>query len=200
MTNPLIITLPLIAAIIGWFTNYIAVKMLFRPYRPVRIGPLVVQGIFPKRQQLVAEKIGRLVSEELLSLHDIKEQISHPENIQMINRKIESKIEDYLSTTFPANYPWMALFIRKKTKEKLKNDFLEEVDELAPQIVAQYIANMEGKLDIEKIIVEKISNLSPQRLERLIMQVLEREFRFIELIGAAIGFVIGLIQIGLVLI
>ncbi len=198
--NPQIFALPFIAAAIGWFTNFIAVKMLFRPRKMVKIGPLEIQGIFPKRQHLVAEKIGKLVSDELLSLHDIKEQISHPENLKMINNKIESKIEDYLTTTFPANFPFMSLFVRQKTKDKLKNDFLEEVDELAPQIVAQYIANMEGNLDIERIIEEKISLLSPAKLEHLIMQILAKEFRFIELVGAVLGFLIGLIQVGLVMI
>ena len=198
--SPLIYSLPLIAAVIGWFTNYIAVKMLFRPREKVKILFLEFQGIFPKRQQVVAEKIGKLVSDELLSIHDIKEKITQPENMDMINQKIEAKIEEYLNTTFPANHPVMALFLRKKTLDKLKNDFLLEVDELAPQIVAQYIANMEGHLNIEKIIQEKIALLSPAKLEFLIMQVLQKEFQFIELIGAVIGFIIGLLQVAIVLI
>lgn len=198
--SPLIYTLPLIAAVIGWFTNYIAVKMLFRPRKKVKFLFIEFQGIFPKRQQVVAEKIGRLVSDELLSIHDIKEKITQPENMVMINQKIEASIEEYLSITFPTNHPMMALFLSKKNKDKLKNDFLTEVDQLAPQIVAQYIANMEGHLNIEKIIQDKISVLSPAKLEYLIMQVLKKEFQFIELIGAVIGFIIGLLQVGIVLI
>ena len=193
-----IVALPLIAGVIGWFTNYIAVKMLFRPRKKVKIGPLEIQGIFPKRQQVVAEKIGKLVSEELLSIHDIKEKINQPDNMSMINRKIETKIDEYLHTTFPANYPFMSFFLRKKTKDKLKNDFLVEVDQLAPQIVGQYIADMEGKLNVEKIVQEKISLLSPAKLENLILAVLSKEFRFIELVGAVLGFLIGLIQVGIV--
>ncbi len=198
--SPLIYSLPFIAAVIGWFTNFIAVKMLFRPRKKIKIGPFEIQGIFPKRQEAVAEKIGKLVSDELLSLHDIKEKINQPETMEMINKKIEVKIDEYLHTTFPANYPFMSFFVRKKTKDKLKNDFLLEVDELAPQIVAQYIASMEGNLNVEKIIQEKISLLSPARLEELIMQVLQKEFRFIEAVGAVIGFLIGMVQVGLLMI
>ncbi len=194
-----IIALPLIAALIGWFTNFIAIKLLFHPQKKIRILFWDIQGVFPKRQKVVAEKIGKLVSDELLSLHDIKERINQPETMDMINEKIEVKIEEYLTTTFPANYPVMSFFVTNKTKAKLKNDFLEEVDELAPQIVAQYIANMEGSLKIEKIIEEKISLLSPAKLENLILQILQKEFRFIELTGAVLGFVIGLIQAGIVL-
>ncbi|MDZ4844354.1 MAG: DUF445 family protein [Chitinophagales bacterium] len=191
--------LPVIAALIGWFTNFIAIKMLFHPQKKIKFLFWNIQGVFPKRQRLVAEKIGKLVAAELLSLHDIKERINQPETLDMINQKIELKIENYLTTTFPANYPVMAFFVSKKTKEKLKHDFLEEVDELAPQIVAQYIANMEDALQIEKIIEDKIALLSPSKLENLILQILQKEFRFIELSGAVLGFVIGLIQVGIVL-
>jgi uncharacterized membrane protein YheB (UPF0754 family) len=192
--------LPFIAAGIGWFTNYIAIKMLFWPRNKIQIGPFAIQGIFPKRQEEVAERIGKLVSDELLSVHDIKNKINRPETLFMINQKVEAKIDEYLTSTFPANYPIMSIFVGDKIKNKLKNDFLHEVDDLAPQIVEQYIINMEGHLNIEGIIKERISVLSPARLEELINQILEKEFRFIEFIGAVLGFAIGIIQMGLVLI
>ncbi|HXH19357.1 MAG TPA: DUF445 family protein [Chitinophagales bacterium] len=198
--NSTIYTLPVIAALIGWFTNYIAIKMLFWPRNKIQLGPLALQGVFPKRQKAVAEKIGRLVSDELLSVHDIKERINQPETLDMINRKVEAKIEEYLAITFPSNYPLMSIFLSRKIKSKLKHDFLQEVDDLAPQIVEQYIATMEGHLNIEKIIKERISLLSPARLEDLIMQILQKEFRFIELVGAVLGFFIGIVQLSLVLI
>ena len=195
-----IYTLPFIAALIGWFTNFIAIKMLFWPRNKVQLGPLALQGVFPKRQKMVAEKIGKLVSEELLSVRDIKEKINQPGTLAIINRKVENKIDEYLTTTFPSNYPLMSIFVSKKIKSRLKNDFLEEVDDLAPQIVEQYIANMEGNLNIEKIVKERISLLSPAKLEDLIMQILQKEFRFIELVGAVLGFFIGIMQLGLVFI
>ena len=198
--SPLVYALPVIAALIGWFTNYIAIKMLFHPRKKLKIGFLEIQGVFPKRQHIVAEKIGKMVSDELLSVHDIKERINQPGTLEMINQKVEAKIDEYLTTTFPANYPLISFFVSKKIKSRLKDDFLHEVDDLAPQIVEQYIANMEGHLNIEHIITQRISVLSPAKLEGLINQVLEKEFRFIELIGAVLGFVIGMLQLGLLMV
>ena len=195
-----IIAIPLIAALIGWFTNYVAVKMLFRPYKKIKFGPLEIQGIFPKRQQIMAEKIGKLVSEEFLSINDIKETITPQGDLSMINKKIEIRIDEYLSTTFPANYPFMSFFVRTNTKSKLKTDFLFQVDQLAPQIVEQYISDMEGKLNVANIVQERISLLSPVDLEKLLLKILSKEFRFIELVGAVLGFIMGLIQVGLMFI
>lgn len=66
---------PVVGAIIGIFTNYIAVKMLFRPYREKHIGKLHVPftpGIIPRRQPALAAALGRMVSEKLVREEDIK--------------------------------------------------------------------------------------------------------------------------------
>ena len=66
---------PLIGAVIGYFTNYIAVKMLFRPRRAVMLGkwrlPLT-PGIIPKRQPQLAHAIGQAVGQQLLTEADLK--------------------------------------------------------------------------------------------------------------------------------
>ena len=66
---------PLIGAVIGYFTNYLAVKMLFRPYYPKRIGKIRIPftpGIIPKRKHALAQAIGRAVGENLFTGEDIK--------------------------------------------------------------------------------------------------------------------------------
>jgi len=64
----MIYTLPFIAAIIGWFTNFLAVKMLFYPREKIKILFFELQGVFPKRQELLAVRIGKLVADDLLSV------------------------------------------------------------------------------------------------------------------------------------
>ena len=71
----MIYILPIISAFIGWFTNYIAIKMLFHPKIEKNILGLKIQGIFPKRQKQFAEKLGTLVSKELISFKDIESKI-----------------------------------------------------------------------------------------------------------------------------
>lgn len=188
-------TIPIIAALIGWVTNWIAVKMLFRPRKKIKILFLEIQGIFPKRQYALAEKIGKMVADELLSVQDLKEKMSHPENVAVLTKNIEGKIDDYLKTTFPSKFPLMSLFIGKKTRGQLKTEFLKEVEEATPVVIEQYLNNMEGSLNIERIIREKVALLSPVKLENLINSILKKEFKFIEFIGGVLGFLIGLLQI-----
>jgi uncharacterized membrane protein YheB (UPF0754 family) len=53
---------------------------------------------------------------------------------------------------------------------------------------------------VEEIIQEKVAQLPPEKLEGLLMKLLKKEFTFIEYIGAVIGFLIGLIQVGMMFI
>ncbi len=75
---------PLIGGLIGYFTNYIAVKMLFRPLYPKKIGRYTLPfspGLIPKRQGELARAIGNAVGNELLTKADI-EQVLLSENMK----------------------------------------------------------------------------------------------------------------------
>ena len=73
---------PLLGAIIGYVTNRIAIKMLFRPLNPKRflgIRVPLTPGVIPRNRFDLARTIGRMVSEQLLSPQALKEQLDSPE-------------------------------------------------------------------------------------------------------------------------
>lgn len=193
-------TLPFIAALVGWFTNFIAVKMLFYPKKPFSVlGLFSIQGIFPKNQHQVAEKIGKMVAEELLSSDDLREKLSNPENILSIKEMVQAKIDFYLNVTFPKHYPITAALLGEKRKTKFKDQVMLEVNESVPAVIESYMENLEERFNVEQIIKDKVADLPSEKLESLIMNLLKKEFKFIEYIGAVIGFLIGLLQVAMVL-
>ncbi len=67
---------PLLGALIGYITNYIAVKMLFRPYKPIKIGKWTLPftpGIIPKRKGALARAVGNAVGHRLFTGDDLKD-------------------------------------------------------------------------------------------------------------------------------
>ncbi len=191
-------TLPIISAIVGWFTNYLAVKMLFYPKEPWDFKLFKIQGIFPKNQRQVAEKIGKMVAEELLSSDDLRERMHNPENLLSINQIVEAKIDYFLNVKFPKQYPITGLLFTEKRKAKMKGELMTEVEESVPQVIDHYMSNLEERFNVEEIIQERVALLPAEKLEGLIMKLLKKEFTFIEYIGAVVGFLIGLIQVALV--
>lgn len=191
----LLFIIPLISAFIGWITNWVAIKMLFHPRQPKTILGIRFHGIFPKRQQQFAEKLGKTVSVQFLSFEDIEKQISDPENLKKIMPLIENHIDEFLKVKLAEEIPMISMFIGDKTVALLKQALMKEIESLFPVVMKQYGVNLKDQLDIEKIITRKVAAFSSDKLEELLYQIMSKEFRFVEIIGAVIGFIIGLIQV-----
>ena len=192
-------TIPFISAFIHWLTIWMALKLLFHPRQPKKILGFTLQGVFPKKQQQIAENLGRIVGQELLSFEDIEQTITNPANVQRILPLADAHIDNFLRVKLKESMPMIAMFIGDKTIEQLKTVFMKELEELFPVIMKNYVAHLKNDLDLEKIVVDKIANFSSDRLETMLNQILTKEFRFVEVIGAALGFFIGLLQIFLTL-
>ena len=193
--NYWLILIPLISAFIGWVTNWVAIKMLFHPREPKKILGITFHGIFPKRQQQFAEKLGKLVSAEFLSFDDIEQKISNPENLKKIMPMIENHMDDFLRNRLGAEMPVISMFIGDKTISKLKESFMKEIEVLFPQVMKQYATNLKDELDLEQIVIKKVAGFSSDKLEEVLYQIMSKEFRFVEITGAVIGFIIGVVQV-----
>ena len=192
--------IPIISAFIGWFTNWIAIKMLFHPREPKKILGIMFQGIFPKNQQQFAAKLGKLVGEELLSFKDISSKITNPENVDKLMPFVEEHIDHFLRVKLAEKMPVISMFIGDKTIGELKIVFMEELKTLFPSLMQNYMTNLQQDLDLEEIVTQKVTAFSSDKLEDILNSIMSKEFRFIEIIGAVLGFIIGLLQIVITLI
>lgn len=190
-----LVLIPLISAFIGWFTNWIAIKMLFHPREPKKILWFTLHGIFPKRQRQFAEKLGKLVSAELLSFSEIESRITHPENLKKIMPHVEGHIDQFLRVKLAEQMPVISMFIGDKTINELKSVFLAELETLFPVLMKNYMGTLQEQLDLEKIVIDKVTGFSSDKLEQILNSIMAKEFRFVEIIGGILGFVIGLLQI-----
>ena len=195
----LLYLIPFISAFIGWFTNWIAIKMLFHPKKPIRFLGITFIGIFPKRQAQFAEKLGKLVSSELLSFNDIEAKISNPANIDQLMPQIDAHIDHFLRVKLADQMPVISMFIGDKTIQQMKSVFMIELKELFPSLMKNYMGQLKKDLDLEKIVIEKVKGFSTDKLEQILNDIMAKEFRFVEIIGGVLGFVIGIVQVLLTL-
>ena len=185
---------PIISAFTGWFTTWVAIKMLFHPRNPKKIAGLTIQGIFPKNQQLIAEKLGDVVSNELLSFKEIEEKVTSPANLEKLKPEIEAHIDHFLRVKLKTTFPMFSMFIGDKTINQLKEAFLTELQELFPVLMKNYMTKLESDLDLKKIVTEKVAGFSSEKLEDILGQITKKEFKFLEVIGAIFGLLIGILQ------
>lgn len=194
-----LLLLPIIAATIGWFTNFIAVKMLFHPKQAIYFLGLKIHGIFPKRQADIAVSVGKMVANDLLNVEELQKRLATKENATAIVEKIDSSLNQYFDVKFPLKYPLLSKVVSSKMRGKIKQEMLHEVEVLAPNLISNQVKKLETEFDVEQIVQEKINNLSSDKLEELMLAIIENELTFIEWVGAVLGFFIGLVQVGLLL-
>jgi uncharacterized membrane protein YheB (UPF0754 family) len=193
--NNWLLLIPLISAFIGWFTNWVAIKMLFHPKEPKKFMFITFQGVFPKRQRQFAEKLGKLVSTELLSFREIEEKIVNPDNIKKLMPFVELKVDDFLRNKLSDAFPIISMFIGESTINQLKTIFMAELEVIFPEMIAAYMKNLESQLDLEKMVTEKVYGFSSDKMEAILNQIMTKEFKFIEVIGGVLGFIIGILQV-----
>lgn len=185
----------LLSTFTGWVTTWIAIKMLFHPRRPFKIVGFTIQGIFPKNQRLIAEKLGQVVGKELLSFDEIEQKVTNPENIEKLKPEIEKHVDHFLRNKIQEVFPMLAMMIGEKTILQLKEALLTELETLFPTLMKSYMTKLEKDLDLEKIVTEKVANFSSEKLEDILNQITKREFKFLEFIGGFFGLLIGFIQV-----
>ena len=83
---------------------------------------------------------------------------------------------------------------RSSTLAKIKETFADELVEQLPHLIDKLTQTNSGALDVQKLVEDRIKEFSSDRLERMLYSILAKEFRFIELLGAVLGFIIGAIQ------
>ncbi|MED3572507.1 DUF445 domain-containing protein [Cytobacillus praedii] len=96
-----IIMMIAIGAIIGGFTNYLAIKMLFRPYRTLYIGKWRVPftpGLIPKRQGELAEQMGKVVTRHLLTPEGLKKKFLNENFNKEMTSFVQREMENFLDS------------------------------------------------------------------------------------------------------
>lgn len=149
-----IIAGPVIGAIIGYCTNYIAIKMMFRPFEAKKIGKFKVPftpGIIPRRKESMAKAIGRVVEENLLNEDTVKNALLSDEVKNQIKAKIEQEIgkhredertieDSILNYVDGITYIEEVARIEEKLSEKVKNKLLDiDVGEIFSEKVVEII-------------------------------------------------------------
>lgn len=193
----IIFTLPFIAALIGWLTNYVAVKMLFHPREPVKLLFISIQGVFPKRQKALANKLGKIISNELFSVKDIVRHLKETATSKKVLDMAVNRVEQALTEKLPQSVPMLALVLTPKLVAKTRVTLMHQLKDLISDLTDSLSVSVEKDLDVHAIVEEKVTAFSSDKLEELLYAIMEKEFRFIELVGAVLGFAIGLVQVGI---
>jgi uncharacterized membrane protein YheB (UPF0754 family) len=197
-TTVLLCLTPFITAAIGWFTNWVAVKMLFHPRRPLRFAGLKWQGLIPRRQKQLAAEAAEIIEREILQQHAILNEIRKIDLAPDLEKAAHSLVWERIGPQLQA-IPLLGGFINDGLLAKFEVIAVAEIKNEAAPLMEKVATRFESSVDLKQLIEDNIAAFDLERLETIVNQVARREFRTIERLGALLGFIIGLVQAGLLL-
>jgi uncharacterized membrane protein YheB (UPF0754 family) len=220
---------PIAGAIIAFVTNVIAIKMLFRPLKEVRIFGIRVPftpGVLPRQREKLAQNIGAMVERELITPEVLRSRLAEVDignfsgvildflRSNEIRKELESKGRILLRGVFQKLNTFQRLFVSagqydqtlEKKMPEIINELIVSIETLLQQdnVKKRILSAVDGKvedvlasLDIKTIVSQRIDSLDMLRVERIILDIMSNQFKWIYIFGGILGFFIGLFQAGL---
>ncbi len=190
-----------VGALIGWFTNYLAIKLLFRPYKEMNFLFFKIQGLIPKRKNEIIENIADVVEQELISMTDIVNKFKNSEiDEEILNNLLDKIVGEKLKNSILEKNPLLKMFVNDSLMDKIKEYVKKSILENKEEIVEEIVKIVEDKINFKEIMLEKMENFSLKEIEDIILRVSKEELKHIEIIGGILGAVIAIFQFVLMLV
>ncbi|MBF0431530.1 MAG: DUF445 family protein [Fibrobacteria bacterium] len=193
----ILIFMPILSGAIGWFTNFIAVKMLLKPLHPVKILGITFQGLLPRRHEKLATHLAAAIAKDFFTEKNIENFIDKADTGELIDRFIKDKWDDVIKNIV-TNIPMLQMFLSEEMIISIRDKVAETFGNNKKAFNQNLVEAINNKVDLEGTIKENILAFDLERLEKIIEDIAQKEFRYIERLGGVIGFIIGLIQAVLV--
>jgi len=171
---------PIIGAIIGYVTNAIAIKMLFRPLYPVKIGKLQVPftpGILPRERHKLADNIGRMVEKELLTEEIIRRRLAQDDVVEAVKQGVATATQQLLDTEFQQDSTLaretIHFIVQIIHNPRFINSIESILDKLLEQLQHRTISDLSGKeLEelkslIQEMLLQKLEQVLPSASQSL---------------------------------
>jgi len=155
-----------------------------------------LQGLLPERRREVVANIARTIEQELLSVNDISEVLAGLDWRQGIEHKITTLIDQRINTSALPRLPLWRV-INANLMPPFKKMLTQEIIKIMEGFQADLLQEFRQRLDLHEIVSKRMDRFSLQQLENVVLKVAHRELRHIELVGAILGFLIGVTQVGL---
>ncbi|MFD8494648.1 DUF445 domain-containing protein [Amycolatopsis sp. NPDC059657] len=193
------LVLPIFGALVGLFTDWLAIKLIFVPRDPIRLGPLTFQGKFQKRKAEVARQYGELIAHEVLTVPNLMEAVlAGPRSdrlLAMVQRTVAKAVDEQASVAKPL----VALAIGGQRLREMKTAAARKAVESFPATVRQAEGYLTQAMDVAQMVEYRMLRLTPLQYEGLLRPAFRQDEWKLIAVGGFIGFLVGELQVLLML-
>jgi uncharacterized membrane protein YheB (UPF0754 family) len=193
----------LLGGFIGWITNWLAIKALFHPRKPINLRLFEFQGLLPKRQHELAQNLGKIVEGELLSVEELIRKVEPGDLDPIIEDQMrqnrtatEQKVKDYINR-FLSRIPFVKISadsLVRSLMDLLEREIIHALKKQMPGMLDKAAEKAAQKISVQEIVFDKVSKMDLDKLEAIFNKIADREMAMIIRLGGLLGVIVGCCQ------
>jgi uncharacterized membrane protein YheB (UPF0754 family) len=187
--EPLI--MPAFGLIVGWFTDWLALKMIFNPKEPVRILGVEWQGLFLKRRREVAADYGALIADEIITPHKVIEAVLRGPMSDRVFAMVRKQVQAALDRGTGLAKPLVVFSVGSTRYQDMKRTITAKIMARLPESMTYVEEYARDTMDIRNLLVRKMQDLDELQFEALIRPAFEQDEWILITVGALLGFSMG---------
>lgn len=187
--------LPAFGGFVGFFSDWAALQMMFRPLNPKKIMGFTVQGLFLKRQQEVARDYAALISKQLLTPSNMMEELFRGALSDRIMELIQRNVREMIDAQTGSIRPLVVYAVGSQKYIEMKNVVTEKILEKLPETMKHMESYAEDAMDVRNTLMERMQRLTAEEFEGMLRPAFKEDEWSLIMVGAALGFIVGEIQV-----
>jgi len=184
------VSVPVMAAVVGWFTNWLAIQMSFHPVRFIGVGVIGWQGVIPRK----AEKMAHICIDRTLQkfgdLNSVYQKLEPNRIVEQVVAQVTPRMDEYIDEVMyeiqPVLWDNLPLFVRARIYQWARQQLPNRVEEL----VEDFGDDLDELVDLKALLSRELQN-HPDLMNRIFQQAGAVELRSVINRGAIIGAVMG---------
>ena len=187
--------LPLFGLLVGYATNWLALKLIFNPIEPISFLGVTYQGLFIKRQNEVSKEYAYMLAHDIFTFDRIFASIiTGPTKDRFVNL-ITDHANHAIDEAAGLSKPVITLVAGKRSYEKIKNIAIDKTLKELPNSVKPVFPYAEKAMDLENIFRTRMQHLPPRDFVDFLRPVFQEDELKLILVGAVLGMGAGIGQL-----
>jgi uncharacterized membrane protein YheB (UPF0754 family) len=187
--------LPLGGLIVGYLTNWLALKLIFNPVEPRYFLGIKFQGLFIKRQKEVSKGYSRIIAENIMTMPKVFDAIFNGPASDNLVQIIERHVNEGIDNTAGYSSAFIRITSGSESYDRVKNIACKRLMEEIPEHIHIVFDYAKQALDIEHTLNDKMSELPPNEFVGFLRPVFQEDEWKLIVVGAILGMLAGFLQI-----
>ncbi len=188
--------MPIFGLFTGWFTDWLALRMIFAPQEPKKyFGLFTWHGLFFKRQKEVSAAYGALIAKEVLTPSNMIESILKGKMSDNLFAMIQKNIQQMVDEQSGVLKPVVVFAVGTEKYKAMKDAITQKMIEQLPTALKHIEKYAEDAMDINNTLVTKMQELTPAEFEGVLRPAFKQDEWILITVGAVLGFLVGELQV-----